>query len=184
MTRYFVISDTHFNHDNIITYCQRPFANSDEMNVAMIKAWNAVVGPSDHVFVLGDFAYKSRKNGHIDPEGLLAMLHGTKDLIIGNHDLEFDIDRLSGWNRVDHYREFKHEKRRFVMSHYPMETWRNAQHGWIMFHGHTHGSLKRVIPHRFDVGVDVTRLWAPVDIMEYAEVAAKQKFEPQDHHGE
>ena len=41
------ISDHHFNHDKIIEYCNRPFANVEEMNNYMIKQWNSVVGKND-----------------------------------------------------------------------------------------------------------------------------------------
>ncbi len=34
--KVFFTSDTHFNHTNIIQYCQRPFKSTDEMNEAMI----------------------------------------------------------------------------------------------------------------------------------------------------
>ena len=39
----FFVSDTHFNHTNIIKYCNRPFNNADEMDAALIKNWNAKV---------------------------------------------------------------------------------------------------------------------------------------------
>jgi calcineurin-like phosphoesterase family protein len=150
----------------------------------MEELWKAHVAPTDEVYVGGDFAYKARREWHVDPEELLDRLPGVKHLIRGNHDLEFKIDKLEGWASVRDYVEIRHEGKRFVMSHYPMETWRNAHHGWIMLHGHTHGNLHRTIAHRFDIGVDATKIFYPVDILHYAELAAQQEYEPQDHHGE
>ena len=50
-----VISDTHFYHDRIIEYCNRPYANAVEMNEDMIAKWNAVVGKDDVIwtFIFG-----------------------------------------------------------------------------------------------------------------------------------
>lgn len=50
----FFTADLHFWHENIIQYCQRPFASADEMNSALISNWNARVTPDDTVYILGD----------------------------------------------------------------------------------------------------------------------------------
>ena len=52
----FFTSDTHFGHENIIKYCNRPFTSTEEMDKALISNWNKVVKPEDTVFHLGDFA--------------------------------------------------------------------------------------------------------------------------------
>ena len=38
------ISDTHFGHENIIQYCNRPFTCADEMDEYMVDQWNKCVG--------------------------------------------------------------------------------------------------------------------------------------------
>lgn len=53
--KYF-IADMHFNHENIIRYCNRPFENSNEMNEYIIK-WNSVVTENDIVYHLGDVGF-------------------------------------------------------------------------------------------------------------------------------
>ena len=56
--KYF-IADTHFNHENIIKYCNRPFQNSKEMNEYIVNKWNSVVTKNDIVYHLGDVGFGS-----------------------------------------------------------------------------------------------------------------------------
>lgn len=95
-------SDNHFGHENIITFCSRPFTdpvavtgyedealetdllapNVDLMNEQMVERWNATVGKGDEVWVVGDFAL-----GQIETTVQFATeLNGDKFLIPGNHD--------------------------------------------------------------------------------------------------
>ena len=58
-SRVFFTSDTHFNHTNIIRFCNRPFKDVSHMNEMIISNWNRVVGSEDIVFHLGDFCLGS-----------------------------------------------------------------------------------------------------------------------------
>ncbi len=55
-------ADHHFGHANIIDFCQRPFADVDAMDEALVARWNEVVGDEDEVWYLGDFAYRCGPN--------------------------------------------------------------------------------------------------------------------------
>lgn len=78
----YAVSDTHFNHKNIIEYCNRPYASVEEMNRAIIDNWNSTIKEEDRVFFLGDFCLGNRQTlielGH--------QLNGHKILVMGNHD--------------------------------------------------------------------------------------------------
>lgn len=74
----YLISDTHFNHGNIVTYCQRP----ENFTEIIIKRWQQTVRPEDLVIHLGDVLIGKRDKTH----ELLASLPGKKILIRGNHD--------------------------------------------------------------------------------------------------
>ena len=78
----FIISDTHFNHKNIIDYCDRPFASVEEMNDFIVEKWNQVVNNGDIVYHLGDLALGKQE----DVRQILTKLKGRKTLVMGNHD--------------------------------------------------------------------------------------------------
>lgn len=76
--KVYLISDTHFNHANIATYCDRP----ENFTEIIIKRWREVVKNDDMVIHLGDvFIGKTEGWDAIYPE-----LTGHKTLIRGNHD--------------------------------------------------------------------------------------------------
>jgi len=75
-------SDTHFGHQNIISYCGRPFSSVEEMDFELVNRWNKLVHPDDTVYHLGDFALTD-KRGVV---ARLRQLSGHIVLIRGNHD--------------------------------------------------------------------------------------------------
>jgi len=166
----------------------------EEMNDWLETMWNAtVLRESDIVWVLGDFAFPYIKgtNERWHPEVLFHRLRGIKNLIVGNHDeknksgnlqlpWENRVAAVRGGHVLPYLVTYRDQGRRAELCHYPLETWKNAHRGALMFHGHSHGSLRRKIPHRFDVGVDVWN--RPMDFDELWEISVKQTFQPVDHH--
>ncbi|MGN1351246.1 MAG: hypothetical protein ACI4VE_00385 [Clostridia bacterium] len=49
----YFIADTHFNHRNIIEYCNRPFKDTNEMNEYIIQKWNSVVKEEGKINIFG-----------------------------------------------------------------------------------------------------------------------------------
>ena len=80
--KIFEISDTHFGHNNVIKYCNRPFKSVEEMDERMIKNWNETVSNNDTVIHLGDFGLGKKE--YIS--SIVQRLNGKKILILGNHD--------------------------------------------------------------------------------------------------
>lgn len=81
MKKWF-IADTHFSHANIIKYANRPFANVEDMDLALIENWNQCVSEDDQVFFLGDFGLGSVQY----LQSICGKLKGNKICIRGNHD--------------------------------------------------------------------------------------------------
>jgi len=83
-----LISDTHFNHQNIIGFTSRPFSNIEEMNEVMIRNWNNTVSKGDKVYILGDVCHWSNKKKQCTLQELekwTDQLNGDKVLIRSNH---------------------------------------------------------------------------------------------------
>jgi len=163
----FFTSDTHFGDHRTLNIGKRPFASVAEMNAAMVARWNAVVGPEDEVWHLGDFARAGSA-----AEGLLARLHGVKHLVAGNND-PAATRAAAGWASVRDYAELEAEGRRLVLCHYPFRSWNGQGKGAVNLHGHSHGRMKPMT-RQVDVGVDV---WGfrPVAAGELLESAARRR---------
>ena len=61
MPAVFLVSDTHFGHVGVCRFTRndgvtklRPWDSPEEMDEAMVKAWNERVKPTDKVYHLGD----------------------------------------------------------------------------------------------------------------------------------
>lgn len=106
MTRQiWVTSDTHFNHENIIKYCGRPFTDAKTMNDYMVEKWNSVVKPEDKVYHLGD-VYMGGGFDRNDTLKMLLGLNGHKRLILGNHDNGKDQILHKVFEKIDVWRMF------------------------------------------------------------------------------
>jgi len=179
----FFTSDTHFFHDNIIKYCNRPFKDANEMNDAIITLWNKTIPKDGIVFHLGDVAMNHTKSNTND---LLNQLNGTIYLMIGNHDrhalrkhprFQLVSDLLEIQVEDD---ELTYGMQHVVMCHYPMLAWNGSHKGsWQLF-GHVHGGLSNkgnlsVKPTQLDVGVDCNK-FAPFTWMNVKEQITLQSL--------
>ena len=78
-------ADQHFNHENIITYCDRPFKNANKMEHVITKRFNEKVQEDDTVYIVGDLTLAGpAKMSYV--EGVVRKLNGRKIFIVGNHD--------------------------------------------------------------------------------------------------
>lgn len=176
MTTWFT-SDHHFYHNNIITYCSRPYRSADQMNRDMIARWNEVVQPTDLVYYLGDFSMSMR-----GIEGIVQGLNGEKILVPGNHDKCHPANRKKQCSFRD-YKDigFKEVALQMLIElniggkpttvklcHLPYEPddfekadrrymeMRPEDEGHLLLHGHVHNAFKMNVEKRMlNVGVDV-----------------------------
>jgi calcineurin-like phosphoesterase family protein len=172
MSKIYLISDTHFLHDNIVKYCDRP-ENHEEL---MIRNWNEVVGEDDIVMHLGDIAasIRGRETRLIE---IFKELKGHKHLIRGNHDHKTD-----GWYKDN--LGFESVSSSLIMgdillTHYPVRTNDYSKDNEILIvenlkrtlekhdinhivHGHVHQRTTD-LPNHYNVSVEAIN-YTPVEI--------------------
>ena len=140
-------SDTHYNHANVMNFCNRPWSDVAVMNKALTDNWNEVVGDGDVVFILGDFYW------HKDAEATKKKLEQLKGkhiyILLGNHDIKEQFSKVkkkhievisdtavvfvSGIDDDKPTREYE-----FMISHFPLATWPHWRRGVVNLHGHIH----------------------------------------------
>lgn len=133
----FLVSDTHFSHKGIVKFLradgvtkERPWDTIEEMDEALVKNWNSVVGPKDKVYHLGDCVI----NRSALP--ILGRLNGEKRLIKGNHDV-FRIEEYTPY-----FKDVRavHTLDEFILSHIPLHP-TYVKERWIgNIHGHLHSN--------------------------------------------
>lgn len=137
MSKIFVISDTHFNHSNILKFLGndgtpfRKFDSVNDMNECMIYNWNSVVSPEDKVYHLGDVYFGSQQ----EADSILSRLNGSKRLVLGNHDNGKDSVLQKHFKKITMWRLFKEYN--MLLSHVPIhrDSFRKVEYN---VHGHIH----------------------------------------------
>jgi len=154
-------SDPHFGHKNIIKHCNRPFEDVTHMNRELIRNYNSVVNPEDHVLWVGDAFFC----GVQEAKTIMSYLNGKKSLVLGNHDrssakmVEMGFEMVTKQVmisiagtpvRISHYPYYgdsgDHEER-YTERRPPMND------SEILIHGHTH-SKEQLKDRMIHVGVD------------------------------
>jgi len=146
MTNTFVISDTHFNHVNILKFVNedgsrvRPeFDNLEDMNEHIIDRWNSVVKDNDVVYHLGDVHFGAHANEKLN-RTILNRLRGRKYLIVGNHDNLSDPVLHECFRKVTFWNYLKEHN--VSLSHIPLHesTMSEGKGGMqtLNVHGHIH----------------------------------------------
>lgn len=169
MNNIFFISDTHFSHNNIIKYCNRPFSSIEEMDDTLIENWNNKVKPNDIIIHLGDFLFYS--NNKI--KNKLNKLNGKKYLIKGNHDnRSMDNDFRNSFKYICDYSKLSKlpdinwKGTDFILFHYPIENWDGQHKGLIHLHGHVHNNMEfKSGINRFNLSVEMIN-YQPISIDE------------------
>ena len=181
----FFTSDSHYFHENIIKFCDRPFKDVEEMNYKLIDNWNKKVPHDGLVFHLGDFAW----GGYDQWKSIRNQLNGEIILIKGNHDVknmsataEEELFKFSTQQML-----IEIEGRKVYLNHYPFlcyaGTYRDPKGLVLQLFGHIHSGpgkkgmdiprMEYLFPTQYDVGVDNNN-YEPISWNEVNEKIGKQ----------
>lgn len=164
MSKIFVCSDLHFNHDRQFIWGARGFNSIEEMNEAIIERHNSKVNPEDEVYVCGDLCLGGCVEGiTARNQALIERLNGRIHIILGNHDTPARITMYAMCKNVEeivyatmiHYRGYH-----FYLSHFPTLTANlekeSLKQCTINLFGHSHqkDNFYNDIPFMYHVGVD------------------------------
>lgn len=139
MRNIFIISDTHFGHENILKFVDdkneplRVFHDVHQMNEHMVECWNKTVKEGDIVYHLGDVYFGK---GH----EMLGRLNGRKRLILGNHDNGKSEHLQKHFQKILMWKDFKEFD--CILSHVPMHESALYKRKYNL-HGHVHKGQHR-----------------------------------------
>lgn len=148
----FFTADWHLGHDNIIKFCDRPFANAEEMDREIIEKCNSVVGKNDRLVMIGDFTMRPMPELH---KYVHSINCDNVVFVAGNHD---NRHRISNFYRI--YDIFETKDPVIVCCHYALAVWNKSHRGSYHVYGHSHGGAEEYLDKAFpgrrsmDVGVD------------------------------
>ena len=126
MSKIWITSDWHFNHDREFIWHARGFDCIETMNETIVERHNAVVAPDDDVYVLGDLCLGGAVPGiTAKNQELIERMNGRLHIILGNHDTPARAEMYRMCKNVVsvlyadvlHYRGYH-----FYMSHFPTLT--------------------------------------------------------------
>lgn len=163
MRKIYLISDTHFGHENILKFkgedgYLREFDSVKDMDDCMVTNWNETVNDHDIVYHLGD-VYFGR--GH----EVLPLLKGRKRLVLGNHDNAKSPHILNNFQKVMVWRMFPEYD--LALTHIPMHM--SEDHSAVRsgkYHYNVHGHIHdRPSPTMHHINVSCEAIgYTPVDI--------------------
>ena len=139
--KVWLISDTHFDHTNIIRYCNRPFRTTEVMNNTILRNWHGTIAPNDVVYFLGDMAFgRDSRNSR----WWVAQLCGKIVWVKGSHDKGIHTTSvIGGVERVVKSRVISCDGVAFLLVHDVFDAIVNGWKGWVI-HGHNHNNRPHI----------------------------------------
>lgn len=188
----------------------RDFDTISEMNETIVKGINRLVRQDDILIHLGDWSFGGFDNIKIFRDRLVCK---NIYLVLGNHDHHIENNKeyirdyewgnnLEGIKniftgvfdgnpnlevKIPQYEKFPGKIYNFVLSHYPIASWKDMSKGVIHLFGHVHLKPKHALREgkALDVGMDGNN-FEPWSLHDIISIMNKQPIAslslPKDHH--
>lgn len=187
----FFWADLHLGHFNSIKFDNRPFRDLDHMHATLIANYNSTVPADGICYFLGDV---NTHNAELT-KSIIGAMHGTKVLILGNHDKGVQSCYNVGFDVVLNQAMIIIANEHVTMTHCPLrgvfredtsqmhgnapgELWHGEKRhpdfsiedrGQFHLHGHIHspngGKSTKTAGRQYDVGCPANK-YRPVHIAE------------------
>lgn len=140
MGKTFVTSNLQLGRPGAIKKYKRDFKDVDEMDAALIKAWNTIVTQNDTVYHLGNFAWDPRT-----AQSSMLALNGNIKFVLGEHDEAVELLEIKGMLRpgceiVKCITEDRDNEA--VLSYWPLSYWPNKSKKWYSIIGFPQKTFK------------------------------------------
>jgi len=161
--RVWFISDTHFFHEKIKFYCDRP----DNWFEKIIDNWNDIISEEDNVWHLGDFMFGKQES---KIKYLKENLIGNVKLIQGNHERSGSAWFMDNFNMELIKKRFITiviEDKKIALSHVPLKAeLLKKEKIYMNIHGHIHNSAYAIKEEKNCLWVNVS-----VEVINYKPVS-------------
>ena len=207
----FFISDSHYGHKNIVKTVSdwedkegcRDFKTVEQMNSVLVDNINKYVDCGDILFCLGDWSFGGINNvGKFRARLNVEEIH----LVLGNHDDHIRKNKLIDhvddipihtkdlFYTVNDYLEISIDKKKIILSHYPMLAWNYSYKGSWHLYGHSHGTLfknqqnvewfhkSKMLDVGMDSAFDIFNEYRPFSFDDVKKIMNKKEFVSIDHH--
>lgn len=156
MNKYYITSDSHIRHKNIVRGISswdsgyRDFNTQEEHDEAIIQSYNDVMDEGDTLIHLGDVVFGDKT---VNVPWFLSRLRVKKFIsVFGNHDRR-DVIKSVMDPTASLMREFNYKGLEILLCHFPVDCWDDKKTP-IHFFGHLHTTPRKINGWSMDVGLD------------------------------
>lgn len=168
--KFYIVSDTHFNHDGIIDYCYRPDNHEERLFYGLSQ-----LKKQDCLIHLGDICIGNDQGVHAQ---YISTLKCKKILTKGNHDSKsYSWYMEHGWDFVCDVFKIKYAGKIICLSHKPQPwdgDWEVNVHGHLHNLGHRDNEFKDLkqwhrlyAPENFD--------YKPIELSKFIQTLTNKK---------